>query len=305
MTGAYAWWAGFVIVQLLVGYAFVRRGLPPGLAWTFPLVSIVVAHFLLLNSSPVIRMLGLIIPLLHAMKIVVASRHPRGRLNFGNWVLYYIASVGMNPSIFAERTAPVLDWRMLGKAVGHMALGTVLLIGLSAKLGASAPNSTAGYWAVSLVALVALSLVLHFGILPLSTFALRAVGVPDYPAFVQPFRAKSLSEFWSRRWNVPFSEMTAVAVFKPLIRRVGVGWAGFLSFMVSGLLHEVAISLSVLEGFGLPMLYFLIHGGLMGLEKRLFGKDALGTWWVLLCLLLPLPLLFHRWFLERVIWSLL
>ena len=96
--------------------------------------------------------------------------------------------------------------------------------------------------------------------------------------------------------------MTAVAVFKPLIRRVGVGWAGFLSFMVSGLLHEVAISLSVLEGFGLPMLYFLIHGGLMGLEKRLFGKREPGAVWVALALVLPLPLLFHEGFLLGVVW---
>ncbi len=306
MTEAYVTWLAFVALQMVVGYALVGWRVPPAVTWVCPPLSVAAAHFLLLGAPPVVRMLGLIIPLLHAMKIVVASRHPGGRLAFGNWVLYYLATVNMNPGIFRRRVARTVDWPMLRGALLHLALGGGLLVGLSFFVAEAVPGaSSVVRWGWSLLALLGLSLVLHFGLLPLTTVALKAVGIPDYPMFRQPYRARSLSEFWGRRWNVAFSEMTATAVFKPLIRRVGVAWAGFLSFMVSGLLHEVAISLSVVEGFGLPMLYFLIHGGLMALERRLFGQRDPGAWWVALALVLPLPLLFHEAFLLGVVWPLI
>jgi alginate O-acetyltransferase complex protein AlgI len=39
-------------------------------------------------------------------------------------------------------------------------------------------------------------------------------------------------------------------------------------FLASGLLHELAITLPVRSGFGLPTLYFLLHGILTILEKN-------------------------------------
>jgi alginate O-acetyltransferase complex protein AlgI len=54
--------------------------------------------------------------------------------------------------------------------------------------------------------------------------------------------------------------MTAMAVHRPLQRRLGRGPALLGSFLVSGLLHEVAISLPVRAGWGLPKLYFLLQG---------------------------------------------
>ncbi len=85
-----------------------------------------------------------------------------------------------------------------------------------------------------------------------------------------------------------------------------------LAFVASGLLHELAISLPVRAGFGLPLLYFVLHGGLT------LGEDALGRakrptesfgWlsrvWVIGWLLLPLPILFHPWFLRGVAWPII
>jgi alginate O-acetyltransferase complex protein AlgI len=68
----------------------------------------------------------------------------------------------------------------------------------------------------------------------------------------------------------------------------------------------------VWAGFGLPLLYFLLHGTLVlvegGLEKAGRAVSTWGGWahvWVLGWLALPLPILFHVPFLRGVVWPLI
>jgi alginate O-acetyltransferase complex protein AlgI len=70
-------------------------------------------------------------------------------------------------------------------------------------------------------------------------------------------------------------------------------------FIASGLLHELAITLPVQSGYGLPTLYFTLHGALTLLEKRMgrpFGKIP-----ALLAVVLPLSFLFPPAFQTEVI----
>jgi alginate O-acetyltransferase complex protein AlgI len=85
--------------------------------------------------------------------------------------------------------------------------------------------------------------------------------------FDAPLRSRSLAEFQAQRWNRSFSEMTALAVQRPLAARLGRHRAMLVSFLVSGLLHEVAISLPVGAGFGLPTCYFVLQGLLVARER--------------------------------------
>ena len=119
--------------------------------------------------------------------------------------------------------------------------------------------------------------------------------------------SKSLAEFWGRRWNLAFSEMTAIGVYRPLSRLTGKPPALVVAFLFSGLLHELAISLPVRAGFGLPLLYFAIHGVLMLAERALerAGRPVYRRRWrtglTLFWLAAPLPILFHRPFLRGVV----
>jgi hypothetical protein len=68
----------------------------------------------------------------------------------------------------------------------------------------------------------------------------------------------------------------------------------------------------VRAGFGLPLLYFAIHGALMlaerGLERAgrpIYRRAAVGRAWTTFWLLAPLPILFHRPFLRGVVWPIL
>ncbi|MGZ5433469.1 MAG: hypothetical protein ACXWH7_11125 [Thermoanaerobaculia bacterium] len=96
--------------------------------------------------------------------------------------------------------------------------------------------------------------------------------------------------------------MIAVTVHRPVRRVAGEGTALMVSFLASGLLHEVAISVPVRAGFGMPTLYFLLHGVLVGLERRF--PCLASRAWTLFWLVAPLPVLFHPPFLRGVVWPL-
>jgi alginate O-acetyltransferase complex protein AlgI len=106
--------------------------------------------------------------------------------------------------------------------------------------------------------------------------------------------------------------MTAIAIYQPLVGVAGRGPALTASFLGSGLLHELAISVPVRAGYGLPMAYFVLHGMLMMVEGRLAkanrpidGIPWFGRLWTLTWLLAPLPILFHRPFLAGVAWPII
>ncbi len=77
--------------------------------------------------------------------------------------------------------------------------------------------------------------------------------------------------------------------------------------MVSGLIHDLVISLPARGGYGLPTLYFLLQGAGVSVERSRFGKrlglgHGLRGWcFMLLFLTVAALALFHPWFVERVI----
>ena len=75
-----------------------------------------------------------------------------------------------------------------------------------------------------------------------------------------PLRASSLAEFWGKRWNLGFRQLSYELIFRPLHRTLGVEVAGMLVFLVSGLIHDLVISLPARAGYGLPTMYFLLQG---------------------------------------------
>ena len=156
-------------------------------------------------------------------------------------------------------------------------------------------------------ALVGLVFTLHFGLFHLLALAWQAVGALAVPIMDAPVRATSLSEFWGRRWNRAFRDLAHAYVFRPLTRRYGPTPATWASFLVSGLVHDLVISVPAGGGFGLPTAYFAIQALGLTLERSRLGRRlGLGTgvtgW--LFCLGVtagPVGLLLHRPFLERVV----
>lgn len=284
-------------------------------AWMVPLFAVATTELCFFDEPAGFRMLVFIFGALFGMKGVVTaeSRHSgEPRLRPLAWFAFAAAWLGMRPNAFANVPGPARNdaGEFLRKGFAGFLSGLALAAGAHGLWNSSPtiPNDVLRTALVFAMALPSLSLILHFGIINILVGAWRLVGADCRPLFRQPLRSTSLGEFWSRRWNLAFAEMAAVAVARPLRPHVGKGPALFAAFVFSGLLHEIAISLPVHAGYGLPMAYFILQGLAVAFEKRIVRKgtpiDArpwLGRLWTAAWLILPLPVLFHPPFFKAII----
>ncbi len=157
------------------------------------------------------------------------------------------------------------------------------------------------------VGMLGLILLLHFGSFEVIALIWQSFGVEARPIMSAPLRSTSLAEFWGSRWNLDFRQLAHDLIFRPLQRSWGAGRAGFLVFIVSGLIHELVISLPARGGYGLPTAYFALQGVGVAIERSTLSK-SIGLrrglrGWLFMALFTagPILLLFHRWFVLRVI----
>ena len=87
-----------------------------------------------------------------------------------------------------------------------------------------------------------------------------------------PIKATSLTEFWGRRWNGAFNQLVLETFFARLARKLGAIRATLTAFLVSGLIHELVISLPAGAGYGLPTSYFLLQGWGIVTQRSPLGK---------------------------------
>ena len=309
-------WAGaaLLVLTLALGFAVSRLARPRWArlaAWSLVALAFAGAERLTAGEPAGFRMLGILGALLFGMKAVVSveERIATGTaLSPLRWLAFAAGWPGMRPSLFASLGSRSLPggWRLIGSGLVRLAIGALLF------LAARRAWATDSVFIATALALPALSLMLHFGIFNLLAGGWRLLGARCDALFRAPLRSRSLTEFWGRRWNLAFSEMTALGIYRPLEPRVGRPAAMAAAFLASGLLHEIAISLPVNRGFGLPLSYFALHGLLRLAETRLeraghpvWRHAWLGRAWTLFWLVLPLPILFHRPFLAGVVWPLL
>lgn len=254
----------------------VRKVLTPGavqaspwVGW-LPLILLPSGAALLRNRIPAWAfMWALSIALYEALKWVSWWRSPaRARATGPRSLGYLIAWPGMDADEFLETTRPVArpsprEWLW---AVGKTALGAVLLWVFARIVPAEHPLVRG--W----VGLIGMVLLAHFGSFHIVALVWQSLGVNAVPIMSAPFRSASLSEFWGQRWNLGFRQLAHDLIFRPLHRRLGVGGAGFLVFVASGLIHDFVISLPAGAGYGLPTAYFVIQGAGVAAERSRAGK---------------------------------
>jgi len=218
-------------------------------------------------------------------------------------IAYLLAWPGMDAEEFLDEELRVPspaagNWL---RAILETALGAVLLW-LVARSVPQAEPLLRGW-----VGMTGLILLLHFGSLQILALVWQSFGVEATPIMKAPLRSTSLGEFWGKRWNLGFRQLAHELIFRPLHRVLGAGVAGFLVFVVSGLIHDLVISLPARAGYGLPTAYFVIQGTGLWLERSKVGaRLGLGRGlrgWLFMTVFVAGPVfwLFHPWFVLRVI----
>lgn len=180
-----------------------------------------------------------------------------------------------------------------------------LMVGLLTCLGIAFLEPSMGTELIGWAGLFALGLTVHFGYTDVLSSLMQLGGWNIRPLFEHPMRSTTLREFWSRRWNIAFVEMNKT-LFLPLLSKLVRNKALTLTmvFLISGLLHEIAISYSSGGRPGLPTLYFLLQAlVLLGQDKLANSRIspyAMRTL-TLLCIIVPLPILFTTSFRSEFI----
>jgi len=283
-------------------------------AWLMLVFTILAVHLIFLHDHPIFRMLAIIATTFTGMKVIAVAesyKYQKLTLNFKQWLTFARGWAGMRAQPFETLGQAALPnaWPLIRMGISRIVIGLLFILSAHLLLRVSHTNTTVII--VSVISLIGLSLILHFGLLSISTGMWRLSGANTYLLFRQPAKATSLTEFWSKRWNIAFSEMTSVAIFRPLKVKIGSPLALLLAFAFSGLLHELALSLPVNSGYGLPLLYFIIQGILVLVEKLLISRKimflqnkVIAKAWLFFWLVIPAPLLFHPQFIKQIVWPL-
>ncbi|HEV2691820.1 MAG TPA: DCC1-like thiol-disulfide oxidoreductase family protein [Verrucomicrobiae bacterium] len=157
------------------------------------------------------------------------------------------------------------------------------------------------------VGMVGIVFVLHFGLFHIVSLLWRRAGVKAMPMMRNPLVATAVTEFWGVRWNTAFNQLAFDLAYRPL-RRLGTAvTATLLVFVISGLIHELVISVPARAGYGLPTAYFLIQGLGVVFERTIIGRKlGLGRGvcgWLFTVLITAAPAfwLFHPPFIHNVI----
>lgn len=260
------------------------------LAFLLPLAVILASLAFAVHLSALERLVASTVILYSAFKLAAVLKFP------GSIHGAYFLWPGLDPRPFqVARQATVEDGPRFGYGLARLIIG---IIGLgvvsvfSAQLGQSAAT-----W----LAIAAILFAIHLGFSDMLTGLAQSLGWRVKPLFDSPLRARSLSDFWSRRWNRPFVELDRIFFLPGLTKKFGLKSGVIGVFILSGLLHEFAISYPAGAGYGGPLAYFGIQAALMLVEKRLKIKSRI---WTLSAILLPLPILFHAPFRQACVWPL-
>lgn len=155
------------------------------------------------------------------------------------------------------------------------------------------------------IGMVGLILLLHFGTFHLLSCAWKSVGIDARPLMNHPLASVSLGEFWGRRWNTAFRDLTHRFLFRPLNSRLG-SRAILAGFVFSGIIHDLVISVPAGGGYGWPTFFFGTQGVAILIERSRSGRAiGLGRGWrgrlfAMLVLTLPAYGLFHPPFVRNI-----
>ena len=147
-------------------------------------------------------MWGLAAGIFCACKALAALQHRRLRAPAGRWLGFLLLWPGMDARAFLLEGASPPSAKTWAVAVSKTAFGAALFWGVARE---AEPPLLRGW-----IGLVGLIFLLHFGVFHLLALGWRSKGVNAVPIMNAPALARSLGEFWGRRWNLAFRDLSHI-----------------------------------------------------------------------------------------------
>lgn len=197
-------------------------------------------------------------------KLLMISRAGKP-LSLRDNLLFLFFWPGMNVAEF--RRAPTVKLRLVPKGIGNLVIGGFLTWVVAREIS----DPFLATW----VAMIGFVWALHGGCFTLLAAFWRFHGRDVMPLMHAPLLARSLADFWGRRWNRAFRDAAHQLVFRRFAPRFGSKSAMLAVFLISGILHDVIVTIPARGGYGGPTLYFLLQGCGMMLETRIPERNRL------------------------------
>ncbi len=280
--------------------------MPPYCGWG-PVIILPVAVLLLTPAETPrwVLMWLLAIAIFFGCKWLTWRRTPVAEVPWWQHAGYLLAWPGMDAKAFfateplsSDQRPTAFEW---GIAVANILIGVILFWGVS-RLVPPDQELLLGW-----VGMVGTILIFHFGSFKLLSCVWRSRGINAHPLMNNPLASTRVSEFWGKRWNTAFRDLTHRFFFRPVVVKLGLTGATLAGFVFSGLVHEVVISVPARAGYGGPTLFFTIQGIAILFERSRFGKalglgqNGRGWLFTALVLVLPVFILFHPPFVKEIV----
>ncbi len=212
-----------------------------------------------------------------------------------------------------HRPEEALERQALRRAVGPVLVrGLVKLMAVAGMMALNGAVSLHENLWVSTLWMMFLTYFVFSGGADLLSLPTRLAGIEVPPFFNAPPLARNPREFWSRRWNLWFTDISNRLIFQPLGGSKRPVLAVSLVFLFSGVLHEYMTWVCLGAPDGRMTAFFLIHGaatlltvkGAQVLKRKTFMPRALAiplhiTWFTLTAPLFFGPVneafTFHLW----------
>jgi Membrane bound O-acyl transferase family len=240
-----------------------------------------------------------------ACKVLTWSVATRAGVPLRRQLAYLFAWPGMDARrFFADRKNELVvppsadDWM---RGVVNVVSGAVIFWTAQHRLPTDSPLL------LGCAGMIGIILMLHFGLVHLVSCYFRTLGIDAPPLMNRPMHASSVADFWGRRWNMAYRDLTYQFLFCPLRSKLGAASALLIGFAVSGINHDLVISIPAGGGYGGPTAYFVIQGVAILAEKSKIGRSLglghglFGWLFAAVVLIAPVHLLFHDAFVVRVV----
>ncbi len=241
--------------------------------------------YILKEAAPLVRLIASSVGMIAVIKIAALIWQISDGIKIHSrlgLLLFIFAWPGVSVSGFTERkdVMPSTGSRFFEAWITFLTGLGILIVSTLVGRG----NSLA----LNYVSLFSILLIIHLGIIEVTAESIRLLGFSPRSLFDRPYLSESLRDFWSFRWNRAFVDMNKIFIMGPLRDKIPLALLTFSIFAVSGILHELGISYSDGVSWGYPLLYFVVQG--LGIEVERHQK--LPRFLVFAWIVLPAPLLF-------------